>query len=240
MSPHPPTLTPSLPTLSHLTSPLLLRDWRRAFHDPGLYFYFVLLAGYKEGGDIAWPLIRDAQLAGLQEPRVRVATAQDLGDEASMAGGIKAIHSRNKTLVGERLAGLALADLYGRGGGEGPEVSDVVWPMRGEGVVVMRYKGGEGRNEGLRLLDTSECDLCCGEVEGSAVVLVGSDGVGRRAKVTVYAEAFVVVASVELEEGVEVVGVQLNWEAYPQCSLYNAELLPQLPLNIKRYAAESE
>lgn len=44
---------------------------------------------YREGGNPSWSLIRDAQLAAMQLPLVHVASAQDLGDEASPQGTIR-------------------------------------------------------------------------------------------------------------------------------------------------------
>lgn len=105
----------------------------------------------------------------------------------------------------------------------------------GRQVVMMRYRAGEGRNEGLQLLDTSECDVCCSRQEGSPVVLMTSDGKRRRANVTVFPSTYTVVAWVDVEEGVRVVGLQYNFDAYPQCSIYNGDRLPQLPMRLSRY-----
>jgi sialate O-acetylesterase len=190
---------------------------------------------YKEGGWPGWPKTRDAQLAALALPYTGVGSAQDLGDEKS---GLGAVHPRNKTILGERLALNALHQIYGRDVVyQGPTFADITWPLDGQAVqtVILRFHPSEPWNAGLQLLDTSGCDLCCASLERSAITVVTSDNVIRRAEVTVVADAFVVLATVQLTSPqLRVVSVQHNWEEYPQCALYNAARLPHLPLNVTR------
>ena len=210
--------------------PAMIEDWRAQLNNYELYFYFVLLAAFKEGGFPGWPLIRDAQLAALQLPYVGVSSAQDLGDEASPQGSI---HPRNKTIVGERLAVNALHDIYGQDiVYQGPQPSEIVWPTAGQPTqtVIMRFDSSLARNRGLTLLPTGGCDVCCNAVNGSAFTVATSSKQYLRASVVVAADT--VLASVSgLPSGDSVVSVQHNWENYPQCALYNAERIPLLPLN---------
>ena len=210
--------------------PAMIQDWRAQLQNYQLYFYFVLLAAYKEGGFPSWPLIRDAQLAALNLPYVGVGSAQDLGDEASPFGGI---HPRNKTIVGERLALNAQHDIYGQDVVyQGPQAAEIVWPAAGQPIqtVIMRFDSSLPRNHGLTLLPTAACDVCCNYLNGSAFTVYTSDGQYLRASVAVLADT--VLASVSgLGAGVNVVSVQHNWEEYPQCGLYNMAGIPMLPLN---------
>lgn len=92
----------------------LITGWRSAFADPGLAFLLVQLPNYSAGGD--WPLLREAQARTLALPHTALAVTLDVGDTAD-------IHPLRKQPVGERLAGLALHDLYGRPvPARGPEV----------------------------------------------------------------------------------------------------------------------
>ncbi|WP_439629571.1 sialate O-acetylesterase [Gemmata sp.] len=90
----------------------LIRDWRRLFGGDDLPFYVVQLPGYREpsdapaGGD-AWAHLRESQRRCLTLPRTGLAVTLDIGEAGD-------IHPRNKADVGDRLARLALADVYGK------------------------------------------------------------------------------------------------------------------------------
>jgi len=217
--------------------PAMINDWRQQFQNYHLSFYFVLLAAYKEGGYPAWPLIRQAQLAALQLPYTGVASAQDLGDETGPAG---AIHPRNKTFVGERLSLNVQHDIYSKNVVyTGPMATDVVWPLDQSTVqtVILRFRSDMNHNGGLKLLDTSGCDVCCKGMNGSAITVGLSNGQRVRAMVTVDSMSYSVLASVDLSRsgaGVHVTSVAHNWEEYPQCTLYNSANIPHLPVNITR------
>lgn len=90
---------------------MLISSWREVWQDPELHFLCVQLAGYggnQSGANIknAWPQIREAQRVVLNEFRnTGMATAIDLeqGDN---------IHPKYKKEIGDRLARLALVDVY--------------------------------------------------------------------------------------------------------------------------------
>jgi sialate O-acetylesterase len=90
----------------------LVRDWRRLFGDADLPFYVVQLPAYREpsdapaGGD-AWAYLRESQRKCLALPHTRLAVTVDIGEADD-------IHPKNKFDVGERLARLALAHVYGK------------------------------------------------------------------------------------------------------------------------------
>ena len=87
---------------------LLVADWRRQWRQPGLPFYWVQLPSINEPARQWWPEFREVQRQLTQSiPASGMAVALDLGTP-------KDVHPRNKRLVGERLAALALRDLYGR------------------------------------------------------------------------------------------------------------------------------
>ena len=213
--------------------PAMIDDWRVQMDNDRLYFYFVLLAPLTQAGD-TWPVTRDAQLAGLTLPRVGVASGQDLGDEA---GSLGPVHPRNKTILGQRLALLALHDIYHQDVQfSGPALSDIVWPIDNTPTqtVILRYSSQLPSNQGLKLLDTSECSLCCRN--GTAIIVTTSDGLRRATTVTVFPAHYVVLAAVDLSKGpqLRVMSLEYNYDPYSQCTLYNQYSLPQLPFNITR------
>jgi sialate O-acetylesterase len=87
----------------------LIQDWRGQFGDPAMPFFFVQLASYmplanNQPGAGAWAEMRASQAAALALPHTGMATAIDVGDAND-------IHPRNKRVLGQRLAALALHEL---------------------------------------------------------------------------------------------------------------------------------
>ncbi len=87
--------------------PTMIEAWRKDWKRPELPFYFVQLAAYGHP-TIDWSGLRAAQAFTRDTvPHTGMALAIDVGEEHQ-------IHPRAKQPVGERLARLALADVYGR------------------------------------------------------------------------------------------------------------------------------
>lgn len=92
--------------------PAMISDWRKAWGQGDLPFYFVQLANFMDPaadpGESEWAELRDAQTFTLRKlPATGMASAIDIGDA-------KNIHPRNKQEVGRRLALWALAQVHGR------------------------------------------------------------------------------------------------------------------------------
>ncbi len=92
--------------------PALIKDWRSAWGQERLPFYFVQLANFlaPQTGteDTPWAHLRDAQLHTYRTvPDTGMAVAIDIGEADD-------IHPRNKQDVGRRLARWALAELFDR------------------------------------------------------------------------------------------------------------------------------
>jgi len=82
----------------------LVRDWRKLWDEGDFPFYIVQLAGQE--ADSNNPLVREAQATILQLPNTGMAVATDIGER-------KNVHPKNKQDVGDRLARIALAKVYG-------------------------------------------------------------------------------------------------------------------------------
>jgi sialate O-acetylesterase len=83
----------------------LIRDWRALWGEGDFPFYIVQLAGQEAASNN--PLVREAQATVLSLPNTGMAVTTDIGEA-------KNVHPHNKQDVGDRLARIALANVYGR------------------------------------------------------------------------------------------------------------------------------
>jgi sialate O-acetylesterase len=82
----------------------LVQNWRQLWHAE-LPFYIVQLAGQDAASNS--PEVREAQAAILSLPHTGMAVATDIGER-------KNVHPHNKQDIGDRLARIALAKVYGQ------------------------------------------------------------------------------------------------------------------------------
>jgi sialate O-acetylesterase len=87
--------------------PLMIENWRSAFRDSALPFYFVQIAPYAYGEPTESQFLREAQSATLAVKNTGMAVTLDIGNPSN-------IHPANKQEVGRRLALWALAKNYGK------------------------------------------------------------------------------------------------------------------------------
>lgn len=91
--------------------PDLIRDWRQQFARPKLPFLFVQLPNFNAAkntpSESQWAQTREAQRQALSLPHTAMAVAIDVGEWND-------IHPLHKQPVGERLARLAQATVYGK------------------------------------------------------------------------------------------------------------------------------
>ena len=83
----------------------LIRDWRKLWGEGNFPFYIVQLAGQDAASNN--PLVREAQATVLSLPNTGMAVTADIGEAHN-------VHPKNKQDVGDRLARIALANVYGR------------------------------------------------------------------------------------------------------------------------------
>jgi sialate O-acetylesterase len=88
-----------------LVQATLIRDWRKLWGEDDFPFYIVQLAGQEAASNS--PLVREAQAAVLSLPNTGMAVTTDIGEA-------KNVHPHNKQDVGDRLARIALANVYGQ------------------------------------------------------------------------------------------------------------------------------
>lgn len=91
--------------------PLMIRDWRAHWGQGDFPFYICQLPNInphlKTPAESQWAELREAQTKALVLPHTAMAVLIDAGEEAD-------IHPKNKKIVGDRLALIALADTYGK------------------------------------------------------------------------------------------------------------------------------
>ena len=187
--------------------PLLIRDWRRAFGQPDLPFYFVQIANYD--APVTAPVqcghaeLREAQTLTLSEPHTGMAVAVDIGDARD-------VHPKNKQAVGQRLARHALAKVYGR-----PVVCD--GPL---------YRAHRVEGDTIRITFDSAAGLTTNDgapVKGFAIA--GRDKKFEWAEAQIAGET-IVVRSAKVRAPV---AVRYAWANNPAVNLYNAAGLPAAP-----------
>jgi sialate O-acetylesterase len=114
----------------------LIADWRSAFHNPDMPFYFVQIAPFHYGGGTNAAELRQAQTAALQLKNTGMALSIDVSDVTN-------IHPKDKRDIGQRLAWKALAKTYGHTEivADGPTAESAV-ADGGELRITFRDRGG--------------------------------------------------------------------------------------------------
>lgn len=112
--------------------PLLIKDWRTKWKQGDFPFYFVQLATFSTIGNsnegCAWAELREAQTETLKVNNTGMVVTSDIGNPNN-------IHPTNKQDVGQRLASLALNNLYGKSNFcNGPSFKSI--EIKGNKVVV--------------------------------------------------------------------------------------------------------
>ena len=193
---------------------VMIARWRADWGDESLPFLFVQLPGYANGTDQGhetyhWPELRDAQRrVTKQVPNTAMAVILDCGEQFD-------IHPRNKRPVGERLAGVALKEVYGRDiACYGPICRELT--IDGE-VATVRF-------------DHAESGLVASGGELLGFEIAGDDGRFVTASATIVGDA------VEVRgEGVAApVAVRYAWASWPDVTLFGANGLPAAPFSTDR------
>ncbi len=190
--------------------PALIADWRALFGQGDMPFYIAslpLFTGRKAEPSAqadGWTQIREIQFeVGRTVPRAGCAVIVDTGDAAD-------IHPTDKVPVGERLAALALREVYGRDVVcAGPTFAGLE-PL--PGALRVRFTGTEG---GL---------VVKGEKLGEFAV-AGADHVWHWAEARLEGDT-VVVSSPAVPQPV---AVRYAWQANPLATLFNGAGLPAAP-----------
>ncbi len=199
---------------------VLVRAWREQFERPDLPFYMVQLsmfnwddfAGTRPRDPIpgSWSVIREAQARAAQSiANSGLAISADIGEKAN-------IHPNNKRPVGERLALLALRDVYGQPvNAEGPCYASHSIEGATVRVIFTNTHGGLVRGE--------RPEVTNGAVVGFAVA--GTNQVFYWADAVITGDQ-VLVTSTNVPQPV---AVRYAYVQYHDVNLFNAVGLPAVP-----------
>ncbi len=198
-----------------LLFPALIEAWRRAWQRPDWPFLFVQLAGFGgfEGKPVNshgdWPNLRAAQtFARDTVPHTGMAVALDCGEKAE-------IHPKFKKPVGERLARLALAQVYQRDvASRGPLLTKA---ENKNGKILLTF---DHTGTGLKTADGKP------EVPGFAVA--GTDKTFHPATARITGPATIELTCAEVQTPATVRYAWVDW-AEPPVTLQNADGLPAEP-----------
>ena len=185
--------------------PMLIKEWRQEFHNPGLYFCVVQLPAYKGPKIESWPEIREAQLLTARSiPYTALVVTIDAGERDNL-------HSLNKRPVGERLAVLAANNVYGiLQPHKGPELESI--KCENDCMILTFDPGGGGLTTWKR---KPLCGFYIAEKEGD------------------FAEAHAEIDGNRIRVWSEVVAhpdvVRYGWANWTECNLCNEAGYPASP-----------
>jgi sialate O-acetylesterase len=186
----------------------LIESWRAAWDDPQLFFLFVQLPSNGEGEPrpfARWARLREGQASALVLPHTAMVVTIDIGEG-------EGFHPRDKRSYGERLAGVALSDVYGvEIASKGPVVSQVHFE---EGRARLRF---ERVGAGLTTTDGQQ---------PRAFALAGADRqwLPAEARITGVDEVVVETPAVSAP-----LAIRYAWSDAPRVNLTGANGLPAEP-----------
>ena len=213
--------------------------WRKNFEFSDMPFYWCSLAAYNPktndpNAPSKWALLREQQTLALDVPGTGQAILTDAGESNN-------IHPRDKKTPGERLAAIALANVYGKKVPfAGPSAAKFV---RKNNQIVITFKDIEGGLVSVippeYSIDTRRKDVKsrsakivrnspAAQVEGFA--LCGRDGKYFWADEATIDGDTVIISSKNVAEPT---GVRYAWAQNPTASLYNKAGFPAVPFQKK-------
>jgi len=180
----------------------LIQSWRSGFEQPDLPFFIVQLPRFGAGKWSDWPAVRAAQAQVARElPGVELAVTIDLGEKEH-------IHPADKEPVGERLALLARAKIYGQDVECYGPVFQGLEIKKGAALVSF------ANSDGLHLKGSGGFEIC------------GADGIFVPAHSEIMPNGTVKVSSPTVATPIAVRYAWFNWG---DVSLFNGAGLPAAP-----------
>ena len=184
----------------------MIKDWRGRWDQPDLPFYIVQLPAFQQ--DMDWVKIRVAQQEVAREPGNGLVVTLDTGEE-------KDVHPKNKEPVGQRLARLALAEVYGQKvAAHFPEPETA---LRVGNAVKLHFTCDAGATLTARPEEAS-----------GGLELAGADGVFQPAQAKREGNDLLVSS----EAVPEPAQVRYGWASWPVVSLYDSNGLPAGPFSL--------
>ena len=199
------------PELHNKLFPLMIKNWRNAWKQGDFPFLFVQLPNIANRN--RWPEFRDGQQKMTTIPNTGMAVIIDSGTPEN-------VHPTNKTVVGNRLALLALDDVYGFDlESRGPSYTD--HEIEGD-LLTIHFSNALG-------LKTNNGQPPMG------FVIQGYDANGQNEAI-IKAELVKIVENaihVVLPDSISPTKIKYAWAPNPEVNLYNEAGLPMVPFKIE-------
>jgi sialate O-acetylesterase len=223
--------------------PMMIENWRRDFQQGDFPFYFVQLAPFlpiaKAPGESSWAELREAQALTLKLPNTGMAVITDLGHELD-------IHPTPKSPVGQRLALIAEAKVYGKKVEySGPTLRG---HQRDGERMVLDFAHAEGGLISRELVSTDPRKDKNGAIghawrasQSTAAPLLGFTVCGKDGKFH-EAKAEIRGSSVEVSCAAvpEPMAVRYGWADHPLCNLFNRAGLPASPFRTDTFPGKTQ
>lgn len=199
--------------------PAMIEDWRQAFGQGEFPFYIVQLPKFNphkdQPGDDAWAELRESQaVAAKATPNAGLVVTIDTGDPTN-------IHPKDKRVVGERLAAVALAEHYGQ---KAPHVGPT-------------FTTADHVPGGLQLhFDHADGGLVAKDGELKEFSVAGADRKFHWARAKIEGDT-VVVSSPDVPEPQ---AARYAWQGSPEATLFNGEGLPAGPFRTDDWPLSTE
>ncbi|WP_334319655.1 sialate O-acetylesterase [Termitidicoccus mucosus] len=191
--------------------PVMIKQWRAAFGQGDLPFYYVQLASYEAGNDKTrqqWAFLREAQMVGRNLPNTGMVVSLDIGKERD-------IHPPDKQVIGRRLACAALAKTYGK-------------TMQWEGPRMERI----GRNpRGIRIIFKNAEGLACLDEPVRGFEIAGADHVFREVPARIDGDSVLL----DLPQGTVAEAVRYCWWNFTARPMHNAAGFPAEPFRTDKW-----
>ncbi|MEN9676382.1 MAG: hypothetical protein RIS76_2278, partial [Verrucomicrobiota bacterium] len=207
----------------------LIRHWRQSWGQGDFSFFAVQLPGWDrdrmrdlsviaaEIGESEWAELREAQYKTVSQlPKMDVAIITDLSEK-------DVLHPLRKQPVGERLAGLALSQVYG-----------VRIPSRGPRLQSLTVNG---TNAVLRFSDVEQGLTTLDGTLPSGFTLAGANRGFYPAFARISATNEITLYSPQVSMPV---AIRYGWNDYPVINLANSALLPASPLRTDNWPTSTE
>lgn len=201
----------TFPHLHDQLLPLLISSWRKAWGQGDFPFLFVQLPNISNRN--RWPEFRESQQRALNIPNTGMAVTIDSGDPGD-------VHPRNKLVVGNRLALVALQDVYSFNlESKGPTVSSYSLE---ENLLTVAFAHAKG-------MHTKDGQSPKG------FVVQGYDTEGRKELLIRVEKVKIQGNSVLLEipKSISPTKIKYAWSPNPAVNLYNNAGLPMVPFKLE-------
>ena len=206
---------------------LMIDCWRSQFKNPDLVFIFSELAAFNASEDWAYARVAQAKSAKVID-KCYMSAQVDSGEKDD-------IHPRDKTIVGRRMADIALSKVYGNNSffGDAPELASVSFDDAKAMLVINTYKRGIYPKGELRGFEV----LVDGKWQPAKAIFTTKKNTAKSFKGTKtknWGSANRI--SVEGKNGGKVDGVRYLWKGWtmPDACVFNKDGLPLLPFQKTR------